>query len=341
MKKLGFLIAPILACGLFFSACDIFGTDQTVAQEQTEPPVSPLAVLDNVDVEKAFGDTSAADWSFALQTEGDLSASYSMDFAVMMNGETISTGDVALNGALSFNDILGLRSSEEDGPDLFGGGAVQLSFSAEGFSKDGEPVKGNYGIGFCHDGETVLYADNNGEEGSISLSDVQKKIENVAALKTFSRMETAFSTIPEELQNGVSLRVAVEKLIAMGFTVKIDAQNGLAITLQATEAFYTVLINDILQQAFGGFAEGLPRADISFEKTVFDIRLAFDRNGLFKEYSMESDTRLSASLNAENAASFHCSVGTSGSFAVRAYTGEVPTAEELLPPKDAPDDSTL
>lgn len=330
MKKFGLLLVPVLACGLFASACGEkeYSPAPTVVEEKAPAPVSPLAVLDTVEIDSAFGDRTAADWSFALQAEGEIAASYSF----LLNSELTDSEKLNLifGGAVNVGDLLGIRSAEEEGVGLFGGGNVGLALSYRGPHADDEPLTKDYTVGFRHDGDLVWYAGEGDKKESISLSKLQEKVRSLAALETFERVETAFSTIPEELQKGVSLRLAVEKLIDLGFSVNIDETDGIAVTLQASEAFYTDLLNDMLERFIPAeWLQYLPRADFRFEKTAFRILLSFDKDGMFKEYSMSSDLSLASVLTVRGLFSSTSAIGMSGSFAIRAYDGEIPSEEEL------------
>lgn len=62
----------------------------------------------------------------------------------------------------------------------------------------------------------------------------------------------------------------------------------------------------------------LPRADFEYERTVFNINLAFDANGIFREYSMSSDVALTTSLNVRHIFYSESTVQMGGSFAITA-----------------------
>ena len=351
MKKLGISIGLALTFGLFaFAGCGPFApsksgdpsADEGNVQggpqqedpgedvrpgdpEETGPVVSPLALLDNFDVSTAFGDSEAEGWSFALCAAGDLAASYGFHLTSEVSGNEKLNAE--LTAGIGLEDIIGIRSSEQNalGIDLFGGGKASLTLKAQGPKADSEPVSKSFDVGFRHDGDLIWYTGEGEEEAKTSLSELKDKIENAAMTETFKRMEDAFSTIPEEISKGLTLRLAVEKLIGLGFTVSIDDTNGIAISIVADEGFYTDLINDLIESFIPSeWLQYLPRVDLRYEKTVFDIELAFDESGLFKEYSMYSDVSLTASLEVRNLFLCESSVKVGGGLSFTAYSGEVP-----------------
>lgn len=230
---------------------------------------------------------------------------------------------------IGLDDIFGIRSKEENtlGVELFGGGKVSLLLNYRGPSKDSEPLQKNFNVGFRHDGDIVWYAGEGESETRISLDEVKEKIETAAMVAASDRMEEAFSVIPEELEKGVSLRFAVEKLMDLGFTVSIDDSDGIAIMLTANEGFYTDLLNDMLEKLIPAkWLNYLPRTDFGYERTVFDIRLAFGENGLFREYSMRSDVALTASLEVRKLFSSESTMKVGGGFSFTAQCGELSNA---------------
>ena len=265
--------------------------------EKEYPVVSPLAILDAVDVSAAFGDRDAEGWSFALKGEGDLTASYGFRLTSEISNEEKVNLECGLG--IGLEDLFGLRSQDNNasGFGLFGGGEVSLFLNYRGPAEDSDPVSKSLDVGFRHDGDLIWYAGEDESEMQTSLSELKAKVEETAMAETFERMENAFMVIPEELNKGASLRFAVEKLIDLGFTVEIDDSDGVAVTLKAGAGFYTDLLNDMLEEFIPAkWLDYLPRADFGYERTVFNIKLAFGGDGLFKEYSMSSDVALTASL---------------------------------------------
>lgn len=289
------------------------------------PSVSPLAALDRVNVSAAFGDREAAGWSFALKAEGDMTAAYGFSLTSEISDEEKLNLECGLGVGLQ--DVFGVRS--DDGNDfgfgLFGGGNANLALNYRGPAADSDPVQKSFDVGFRHDGDLVWYAGEGDEETKITLSDLQTQLQDAAVTETFARMERAFAVIPEEIKKGASLRFAVEKLIDLGFTAQIDDTDGIAVSLTANAGFYTDLLNDMLEEFLPAkWLDYLPRADFGYERTFLNIKLAFDENGIFKEYSMSSDVAVTASLEVRNLFYSESTVKVGGGFTLSAYHGEVP-----------------
>lgn len=338
MKKLRFLLAPVLAFGLIaFAGCGIpagnaapqgeNGTPQGEEKIPQDPPVSPLAILDTVDVSAAFGDRAEEGWSFSLQAAGEWNASYGFSLLSEISDEEKVNVEFGCGAGLS--DLLGLRSAEDSvDVDLFGGGEANFTLYYRGPKSDSESVSKNLTAGFRHDGDLIWYAEEGEPETSTSLAALKEQIQSAAGMMTFERMQTAATLIPEELEKGVSLRVAVEKLICLGFAVQIDDTDGIAITLQADKGFYTDLLNDLLEELIPAkWLKYIPRADLRYEKTVFNLRLAFDENGLFRAYSMESDVSLTTALEVRGLFGSESTVKAAGAFSLLASDVIVPGSD--------------
>ncbi len=299
--------------------------EETCPQEEA-PAISPLAVLETVDVSAAFGDREAEGWSFALKAEGDLTASYALILTGLGGRER---ANLECGMRLGLEDVFGLRSEADSalGLGLFGGGNASVCFRYRGPDADSEPVSKDFEVGFRHDGDLIWYAGEGESADGISLGGLKEKIESVAMAEAYERMAYAFSVIPEELNKGVSLRFAVEKLIDLGFAVEIDTSDGVSISLKAKEGFYTDLLNDFLENFMPLEWVGyFPRLDLGFEKTAFDIRLVFDSAGIFREYSMSSDIALTTSLKALGRAGKSV-LKLGGAFSFTSYSGDIPDGE--------------
>ncbi len=299
------------------------GGSQASKPQETpeEPATAPLALLDTVNVPAAFGDRTAEGWSFAMKADGDLSATYGFSLTSEIGGD--EKVNVEYGAGIGLEDLFGLRSDENaaSGLGLFGGGNANFSLQYRGPDKDSETVQKDFNVGFRHDGDLIWYTGKGEEESKISLSELKERTETAMM---FDRMESAFGVIPEELQKGGTLRFAVEKLIDLGFTVAIDDTDGISVTLKANAGFYTDLFNDMLEKFLPAkWLNYLPRADLRYEKSVFDIKLAFDEDGIFKEYSMTSDVSLTASLEVRELFTCESVLKTGGNFSFTATADPV------------------
>lgn len=357
MKKFGISVGLALAVGLFAAAgcnftgayvsgADLYGggfaspseedlnggAPQTENGSQNEDNETQdkgtcsarLAVLDAIDVPAAFGVSDAEEWSFALNASGDLAASYG--FVLTSELSDSEKLNLEYGAGIGLEDLIGVRSKDNaQGAELFGGGEVSLSLYYRGPYGDSDPASKTFAAGFRHDGDFVAYAGEDGKELKTSLSELKEKIGEAAMTETFERMENAFAVIPEELEKGVSLRFAVEKLIDMGFAAEIDDTDGITLSLRANAGFYTGLINDMFEEFIPAeWLDYIPRVDLGYEKTFFDIELSFDANGRFREYSMSSDVALTASLRVRNVFCAASGLNIGGGLAFTAYEGEVP-----------------
>lgn len=288
------------------------------------PDPAMLALLDTLDVAAALGDRGEEGWSFALKAAGEMKGSYGFSlYSELTDREKL---DMRLAAGLGLEDLIGLRSREDgtEGIDLFGGGKASLTLSYRGPKSDSEPVEEALEAGFRHGGDLVWFAGEAGEEG-VPLEALEEELRTRVPVAAFERMERAFSYIPEQVGKGVSLRLAVEDLLELGFSLQIDDSEGLKITLRANEAFYTNLFNDLLEELIpADWLVYLPRLDFGYEKTFFDIVLAFGEDGTFAEYSMSSDVAVSASLEVRGLFVSSSKLTAAGGFSFTAYSGEVP-----------------
>ncbi len=297
----------------------------TEPEEQPEEQISPLALLESVSLETAFGDTAEPSWSYALQIAGALSAEYSFRWTSEISGREKFYAGLAAEASIS--DTLGVRASDANplGFDLFGGGAAGLAFTYTGPGSDSEPVEKNFEAGIRHDGDLVWYAREGEAEKNIDISTISEYLSEAAQLEVYAGIMEAVETIPAELEKGLSLRVGVEKLIDLGFTVEIDDTAGLTVRIVAEKGFFTDLLNDALEEFLpADWLKYIPRADFRYTSTDFDITIAFDENGLFKEYTVKNDVQLGISLEVRGLFLCESTMGTGGTFSVTAYSGEVP-----------------
>lgn len=261
-----------------------------------EPAASPLAALDKIEIGKAFGNTEESGWSFALTAAGNSNYSYDFKWTSEISGREKFYSALALG--MSVDDTLGMRSAGQGalGVDLFGGGNAGLDFTYTGPKSDSEPLVKSYSAGFKHDGDLIFYAGADGTERQASISELLQKADDLSDA-TLRHIIAAVRTIPDNVQKGLSLRLAVEKLIDLGFSFTIDDSDGLTITLVAEKAFFTELINDMLFEFLPeDWLPYIPRADLGYRSTDFAIALAFDKNGLYREYSVSGDLSLELSL---------------------------------------------
>lgn len=267
-----------------------------------QPAVVPLALLDEVDIPVAFGDDGTEDWSFSLGAEGNFETSYTLQYISEITGkERFYT---KLGADLSWEDAIGLRAEPQSalGFSLFGGGSVGVRGSLVAPSSTSGERAIDCNAGFVHDGfnlKLIGSADvlpQDAEEGSTDaflLGELGKFLTERGVFRTF--MDTA-EAIPEGLREG-ELRLAVEKLVSLGFRAEISSEGGLFVRLTAGHAFYTDLLNDMLEEFLPeDWLPYIPRADVRYESTDFSITLAFDEEGIFEEYTVESDCSLQVSL---------------------------------------------
>lgn len=276
---------------------DDFQKHEEAPDAQHDPVISPLAFLDNIDVATAFGDREAEGWSFAMRANGDVNASCLFSLTSEISDE--EKLNIECGVGLGLEDLFGIRSADENalGVELFGGGNANMSLKYRGPKEDSDELSKDLNVDFRHDGDLIWYAGERQPETAISFAELTEKIDDAAMAETLRRMENAFAMIPQELSKGVSLRFAVEKLIDLGFTLEVDDTDGVAISLKANAGFYTDLFNDMLEELIPSeWLKYLPRADLRYDKTVFDIELSFDDRGIFREYSMSSDVAMTASL---------------------------------------------
>lgn len=283
---------------------------ETLPESGTEPDapaVSPLAALDKIEISQAFGDTTAEGWSFALRSAGSADAAGSFRWTSQVSGREKFYSE--LGAGVSLDDTFGIRSGgNASGIDLFGGGNATLALRYTDPKPDFELNEKTFTAGFKHDGGLILYTDADGTEKQVTLGEIKEKLNVLTGNATLKRISEAVETVPENVKKGLSLRLAVEKLIDLGFTFEIDDGDGLTIKLIAKRAFFTDLLNDLLEEFLPeDWLPYIPRADFGYKSTDFEITLAFDGNGLFSEYSISGDIALELSLEVRNL--FKCESG--------------------------------
>lgn len=291
---------------------------------RADDKVSPLAALDKIEIADAFGDSDSKDWSFALRATGNADYSYDLKWtSEITDSEKFYIG---LSAGANIDDTFGIRSAKDgEGIDLFGGGKAGVDIGYTAPKSDSEPRSKSFDVGFRHDGDLILYTDTDGTEKSITVSALSDKANAEFTDRAMQEIAGAVMSIPEDVKKGLSLRLAVENLIELGFTAEIDDSQGLTVRLVATHGFFTGLLNDMLEELLPeDLLTYIPRADFGYSSTDFEITLAFDESGLFKEYSFSSDAVLSFSLEVrrlfvcESHLKFGCGMS------VEAYYGETP-----------------
>lgn len=313
------------------SSSELPGREEALPQEgemqpsiPSAPYISPLAALDGVNVASAFPG-AREDGGFALRAAG--STEYFCDFkwtSEISGKEKFYSG---LGLGLSLDDVIGLRPSSDgsEGITLYGGGSAGFSLDFVGPQSDSEPYSKSFEAGFKHDGGLIVFAGENGAEEQVLLPQIKDELAKTAGSGVLEGIAQAVETIPENLKKGASFRFAVEKLIDLGFAAEIDDSDGLTVHLVAGHAFYTGLLNDLVEEIMPAeWAEYIPTLDISYTSCDFEITVAFGADGLFKEYSFTSDSSLSLSLEIPRL--FRCESGVqlSGGMSVSAYYGEIP-----------------
>ncbi len=337
-KAICFLTCLVLATGIVsLSACDFESgadtsggsspgitadgdsdpaaeTDKDGETEQEDlPKISPLAALDKIEVSKAFGDGG----SFAMRAEGNTEYSHNFKWTSEVTETERFYSELGLKATLG--DELGIRKTEAGGAELFGGGNAGLDIEYIGPKSDSEPYNKTFETGFKHDGDFIVYAGSDGEEHSVNISELIKKSGEVLTDKTVARIAEAVETVPENLKKGMTLRFSVEKLLELGFKAEIDQTDGLAVRIVADRGFFNGLLNDMLEEFLPEKWLGyIPRADFGYETTDFDIKLAFDKNGLFKEYAFSSDCKLTLSLEVRGLFLCESAIRLGGGMSVRA-----------------------
>lgn len=288
---------------------DASGNAPSLPQDggQNVPEASPLAALDSIEISRAFGDTGESGWSFALSSAGTTGATSSFKWISEISGREKFYSELGFEAGL--DDKFGLRKGDgATGVDLFGGGNASLALKYTGPKSDSEPLEKTLNAGFEHDGEFILYAGADGEEKQVTLGEIKEKLNTLTQNEALAQIAEAALTVPEGVKKGLSLRLSVEKLTELGFTVEIDDSDGLAVKLIAEKAFFTYLLNDLLEEFLPeDWLPYIPRADFGYKSTDFVIALSFDGNGLFREYSVSGDISLELSLEVRDL--FKCESG--------------------------------
>lgn len=280
-------VAPSAENEDFYNA----GSAPSAPQPEIKPAVSPIAILDTISVPEAFGDDGTDDWSFALQTEAEAGIDLSLGWTSRISGEERFKG--TLGGDIYARDLIGIRSDENSpvGADLFGAGAIGVNLRYSGPLPESEVKEKNFEASITHDADWI-YAD--GEKISVdSLGGGFAGID----ISSLSKINEAVTAVPQAIADGFNFKVGVERLIDLGFSAEVETENGISVTLTANHGFYTDLANDFLLGFLPeDWIEYIPRLDVRYTATDFVITLAFDENGLFKQFSVRNDINLEVEL---------------------------------------------
>ena len=276
MKKiLAFGCAAImLAAAAGFAAC---GSDAQIKGNYKEPTDEELSsALDSIDAERLFGDPDAAERTFGISANADVTLKM-----------TAQSGSIDMTAGAEYAFLL----AEET---MTGAGNVTFSLDAEGV-KTLEDTSMEAEI--CNDGD-YMYIDAALTEG--------EKERTLRGKFPFGTMPDLLSAAPDQLPSAPADGAAqtpdipglVRELKEAGFEVGLDTADGVKLRIAATEDFFTAL-------------EGLSATDgtpMEFTKTVLEIYLYVDSEGLFRQASVFADLAAdikdaenpgTASLNAE------------------------------------------
>lgn len=286
---------------------DTGSDDRGESGSPEEELASPLAALETIDLETAFEGKSGM-----LALAADFGTGYSFRWTSGVSGrEKFFAGLVA---DIALEDKIGI---EEKG--LVGGGNITLGATLQAPSSEDEPLRKEFEAGIVHDGEWVVYSQMNGDEGRISIGDIGAKAEEVSG--ALSPLYAAVTEIFDTAAEGGTLRLGVERLLSLGFTAVVDTSDGVRVHLAASKGFFTDLLNDMLERFLPeDWLPYIPRADFRYTSNTFDITLAFDAEGKFEEYTVESNVDLGLSLQIRGLFTAESGMTQAGGFSIRRTT---------------------
>lgn len=315
MKKVFAWSTALLFAGALFalSACDGLGDANTNGSGSNETEVvDPLSVLDEIDITKAFGDYTADDWAFAFTATNDTTVKVSASSEDVF-GNTKKSYSLSSGAKIGFTLGLSTDKTSARGVGLFGEGAAELAIAAEA---NGKVFERNFSAAIGAEGG-ILYAVTESASFEYDLFSLAERAENAAEDTGLGRLYKAVEAVPEALANGFGLRFGVEKLIDLGFVVEVDSSDGTKITVRASEALFTDLLNDMLATLVEEM-EYLPRMDLSYRSTVFELELDFDSEDRFERFALRSDVSVGASLKVPLVATYCGGIEVGGGFEIAA-----------------------
>lgn len=279
------------------------GSSETVPSEEEEREAS-LAALETIDLKTAFEGQSGM-----LAVAADFAAGYTFRWTSGLSGrEKFFAGLVA---DVALDDMIGIT---ENG--LSGGGSVTFGGSLQAPSSEDEPLRKQFEAGIVHDGEWVVYTQSNGDEGRISIGDIGAKAEEFSG--ALSPVYAAVTEVLDTAAEGGTLRLGVERLFSLGFTAVVDTSDGIKVHLAATKSFFTDLLNDMLEGFLPeDWLQYIPRADVRYTSQKLDLTLAFDAEGKFEEYTVQSDVNLGLSLEVRGLFTAESGMTQAGGFSIR------------------------
>ena len=315
MKKVcACLAASLFAGALFaFAGCDGLNSADTNSSgsDRTEI-VNPLSALDKIDITRAFGDFTADDWTVALGSSTDMTVKLSASSKDLL-GNTVKSCSLSAGAKIGFSLGLCADETQERGVGLFGTGEAELNLAAEG---NGKVYEQDFRAAVGVEGG-LLHAVTESTNFEYDLYSLAERAESAAKSFGMGRLYQAVEAVPAVLANGFGLRFGVEKLIDLGFVVEIDTAEGTKITVRASEALFTDLLNDLIETVAPSVTF-LPRIDLAYRSTVLALELDFDEENRFEKFALRSDVSVSASLQVPLVSTYCAGIELAGGFEITA-----------------------
>lgn len=288
MKKTIIALASILLAGSLaaFTACDggsDFAVDGKFNKEAT--PQEVTTAISGINYSAAFGDVTAADWSFGLsvssnfeasakikapEAEGNLEYGEALDYGVKISKNAQSPSGFSLaghgNASLTMKGSMKAAGESHD-VDVSAAGeiynddtAIYLSYALNNFKESGLPVPDEYTSG----------------KYKILMSEVWEVVSGY--LPTGLLMEAAAEG-GTDIITGSDTSIAT--VLYTMFTPYIDNSDGLKIKLSLKEEYLKLALTAASAQ------DGLGAVDI--DECVLDIYLVIGADGLFRQLSVDAD----------------------------------------------------
>lgn len=314
MKRAVALLTGFFLTGALFAftACDENGTGSDNDSSLQPEKENRLLALDKIDLTKAFGDTTAEDWSFALGFLADMQAkvAFSAEDAV---GNVQSSYSVSADAALEYALGLSADKTAAGGVGIFGSGTAGLSVEGD---LNGKALAWDFSAAISSDAGK-LYATTESERYEYELSELVERVTQQADAAVLEQLYEAVDAIPTAIKNGFGLRFGVEKLLEIGFVAEVDTSEGTHLTVRATKGLFTTLINELLEAAIPSILY-MPKMDVEYRSTVFELELDFDEEGKFEKFALNSDVDIGAALRIPYAAVYRGGVELYGGFEISA-----------------------
>lgn len=315
MKKFAMVASSFLLAGALFAfaGCDM-GSSAKVSGDYKEATAADVSTaLEEVDTDKTFVDTTADEWKYGLQLNGNMDVNISMK---MTMGEKSESASAKVKGDANYK--LSMKKTA-DAFDVAGQGGINANMESKGMGSQDANEK--IGINAYNDSAYVYLTNKYPEKGEDAK--VKLNLESVLD-EIMGNLPLAEGDVPTEGAEGafdIDLGAMVNQLTEMGFKIAMDKNDGLKIKLSADK---NTLFSLIAGSGVGDSTITAVLEGIDFKNFTCDVYLAFDKDMKFNQLSL--DMNIEGSMKEKEEAlgmSMEANVKAKCTFVLKAFDGTV------------------